>query len=73
MRRGAKVPDELPDVRDGLTRLQRIVLTTLAEMTHERGGRNVPTLELYGRVVEKVNLSQAQFQSILSALAGRKT
>lgn len=64
-------PVELPDVRDGLTRTERIVLTTLNEATKERGGRAVPTLELYGRVVEKVNLSQAELQAILRRLAGR--
>ena len=62
---------ELPDVRDGLTRTERIVLTTLNELTKEREGRSVPTAELYGRVVEKVDLSQAEFQAILSRLAGR--
>lgn len=62
---------ELPDVRDGLTRTERIVLTTLNALTKEREGRSVPTAELYGRVVEKVDLSQAQFQAILSRLAGR--
>ena len=62
---------ELPDVRDGLTRTERIVLTTLNQLTQERGGRGVPSMELYGRVVEKVDLSQAEFQQILSRLAGR--
>ena len=64
-------PAELPDVRDGLTRTERIVLTTLNEMTKQRGGRSVPSMELYGRVVELVDLSQAEFQAILSRLAGR--
>lgn len=64
-------PAELPDVRDGLTRTERIVLTTLNELTQERGGRSVPTMELWGRVVEKVDLSQAELQAILSRLAGR--
>ena len=62
---------ELPDVRDGLARTERIVLTTLNELTRERKGRSAPTAELYGRVVEKVDLSQAEFQAILSRLAGR--
>lgn len=69
--RRAPRPAELPDVRDGLTRTERIVLTTLHALTQERGGRSVPTMELYGRVVEQVNLSQAEFQAILSRLAGR--
>lgn len=70
MRRRAR-PAELPDVRDGLTRTERIVLTTLHELQKERGGRSVPTMELYGRLVEKVDLSQAELQAILSRLAGR--
>jgi hypothetical protein len=70
-RRTPNRPAELPDVRDGLTRTERIVLTTLNELTRERGGRGVPTMELWGRVVEKVDLSQAELQAILSRLAGR--
>ncbi len=62
---------ELPDVRDGLTRTERIVLTTLQELQQAREGRSVPTMELWGRVVEKVDLSQAELQAILSRLAGR--
>ena len=58
-------------MRDGLTRTERIVLTTLNELTKERAGRSVATAELYGRVVELVDLSQAEFQAILSRLAGR--
>ena len=69
--RRARRPAELPDVRDGLTRTERVVLTTLHEMTREREGRSVPTMELYGRVVELVDLSQAELQAILSRLAGR--
>lgn len=70
MRRRTQRPAELPDVRDGLTRTERIVLATLHVLTRERGGRSVPTMELYGRVVERVNLSQAELQAILSRLAG---
>lgn len=64
-------PAELPDVRDGLTRTERIVLTTLQELQKAREGRSVPTMELWGRVVEQVDLSQAELQAILSRLAGR--
>ena len=70
MRRRSR-PAELPDVRDGLTRTERIVLVTLNELSKERDGGFVPTAELYGRVVEKVDLSQAALQAILSRLAGR--
>ena len=64
-------PAELPDVRDGLTRTERIVLTTLQELQKAREGRSVPTMELWGRLVEQVDLSQAELQAILSRLAGR--
>lgn len=60
-------------MRDGLTRTERVVLTTLAELTKARGGRSVSTMELYGRVIERVDLSQAELQAILSRLAGRQT
>lgn len=62
---------ELPDVRDGLTRTERIVLTELKTLQGERGGRHVSVMELYGRVVEQVDLSQHELQRILSRLAGR--
>lgn len=62
---------ELPDVRDGLTRVERITLVTLQQLTAEREGRHVSAMELYGRVVEQVNVSQAEFQRVLARLAGK--
>ena len=63
---------ELPDVRDGLTRTQRVVLVTLRAMQAERGGRSVPVAELYGRVLEQLDLSQdALLQILAEAGAGR--
>ena len=42
------------------------------ELTAERdGGRSVSAMQLYGRIVETVNISQQEFQRILSRLAGR--
>ena len=41
---------QLPDVRDGLTRQERVVLYVLHQAQQERGGRNVPTAMLWGRV-----------------------
>ncbi|MBL8917576.1 MAG: hypothetical protein JNJ54_01835 [Myxococcaceae bacterium] len=64
-------PPELPDVRDGLTRTERVVLTTLAECQAELGGRSVPTALLYGRVVERVDLSVDELQAVLTRLVGR--
>lgn len=64
------IQDILPDVRDGLTRKERAVLYCLRETQNELNGRNVPTLMLYGRVVEKVDMSQAEFQTILTRMVG---
>ena len=58
-------------MRDGLTRLERVVLVTLRTLQTERGGRGVSTMELYGRVVEQLDVSQAELQAVLSRLAGR--
>lgn len=63
--------DRLPDVRDGLTRVERVVLHTLAELERERGGRSVPTVMLYGRVVEKIDLSVGELQAVLQRMIGR--
>jgi len=61
----------LPDLRDGLTHRERIVLQWLADLQQERGGRNVPTGMLYGTVVEHVDMSIEEMQSILVRLVGR--
>jgi hypothetical protein len=63
--------DNLPDVRDGLTRLERITLVELKRAQDERGGRNVPTAMLYGRVVEHINVSVPEFQRVLKRLVGK--
>lgn len=63
----------LPDVRDGLTRRERVVLYCLHEAQKELGGRNVPTVMLYGRVVEHVDMSVDELQSILQRFVGFKS
>ena len=60
--------DNLADVRDGLTRKERIVLYCLNKTQKELGGRNVPTAMLYGRVVEHINISEQELQLILQRL-----
>jgi hypothetical protein len=60
----------IPDVRDGLTRKERIILYCLKKAQEEMGGRNVPTIMLYGRVVELVDISQEEFQMLLSRMTG---
>jgi hypothetical protein len=64
--------DYLPDIRDGLTHRERIVLQCLHALQQERGGRNVPTGMLYGTVVEYVDMSIDEMQSILVRLIGDK-
>lgn len=60
--------DTIPDVRDGLTRTERIVLYVLQETQRELDGRNVPTVMLYGRVLEYVNLSEQELHLYLDRL-----
>jgi hypothetical protein len=62
------VPD-LPDARDGLTRLERVILWQLREAERERPGA-VSTAMLYGRVVEHVDVSIEEFQQTLQRLIG---
>lgn len=58
----------IPDVRDGLTRKERVVLWVLSELQKRSGGRNVPTTMLYGHVVEHVDMSVDELQRILQRL-----
>jgi len=60
--------DELPDVRDGLTRTDRIVLAVLEQTQKEYRNRNVPTAMLYGRVLEYVQISEADLIRTLHRL-----
>lgn len=60
--------DKLPNVRDGLSREERIILYCIHSIQKERGGRNVPTAMLYGRVVEQIDMSVEEMQSILQKL-----
>jgi hypothetical protein len=63
---------DLPDVRDGLTRLQRAILLVLEETQRERGGASVPTAMLYGRVCELVDVGPEEFNAALERLVGRR-
>lgn len=64
--------DDLPDVRDGLSRKQRIILYCLDQLQKERDGRNVPTAMLYGRVLEYIDLSEEELQTAIAVLSERK-
>lgn len=61
--------ESLPDVRDGLTRKERIVLHCLHQLQREKDGHNAPTVMLYGRVLEYVNISEHELQLILQRLS----
>ena len=67
-----RVRDEIPDARDGLTRKERVVLWVLGRTQAERDGRAVPLTQLYGRVVEHVDMSMAELQTIAERLGARK-
>ena len=62
---------ELPDARDGLTRLERVILWQLHEAEKAAPGRSVSTALLYGRVVEHVDVSIHEFQAVLARLIRR--
>lgn len=64
--------DKIPDVRDGLTREQRIVLYVLSQLQQERGDRNVPTAMLWGRVCEYFYISPENLSAMLAQLGARK-
>ncbi len=66
-----KLLETIPDVRDGLTRTERIILYVLQETQRELNGRNVPTVMLYGRVMEYVNISEAELHVYLDRLGVR--
>jgi len=64
--------DNIPDVRDGLTREERIVLSVLYEAQKERGDRNVPTAMLWGRVCEHFYISPEELSAMLARLGARR-
>ena len=66
------IEDVIPDVRDGLTRKERIVLHVLYETQRERGDRNVPTAMLWGRVCEHFYIAPEELTQMLARLGARK-
>jgi hypothetical protein len=62
----------LPDVRDGLTREERVVLYVLHQAQQERGDRNVPTAMLWGRVCEHFYISPEELSQMLARLGARR-
>ncbi len=68
----SRVVDVIPDVRDGLTRKERVVLYVLHATQKERGDRNVPTPMLWGRVCEHFYISPEDLSAMLARLGARK-
>lgn len=60
--------DAIPDARDGLTRTERIILYVLRETQRELHGRPVPSVMLYGRVCEYLDISEGEFRGWLERL-----
>ena len=50
------------------SRIPSIVLWVLSETQKELGGRNVPTAMLYGRVLEHIDMSEADLYDLLIKL-----
>lgn len=64
--------DVIPNVRDGLNGVERTVLYVLQKTQQEMAGRAIPTAMLYGRVLEYINISEAELITCLQRLgAGR--
>lgn len=64
--------ENVPDIRDGLTRRERVVLYVLHETQRERGDRNVPTAMLWGRVCEHFYISPEELSEMLARLGARR-
>lgn len=64
--------EDLPDVRDGLNRHERIVLYVLHQTQKERGDRYVPTAMLWGRVCEYFHISPEELSEMLARLGARR-
>lgn len=64
--------DHMPDVRDGLSRRERVVLHLLHEAQKQRGDRNVPTAMLWGRVCEHFYIDPDELSAMLARLGARK-
>ena len=63
--------DNIPDVRDGLTRNERVVLYCLDQLQKERDGSDVPTAMHYGRVIEYLEMSIDELQAVLTNIGDR--
>ncbi|MDX1570898.1 MAG: hypothetical protein R3200_10450 [Xanthomonadales bacterium] len=63
------MPGGIPDARDGLTRLQRVILYELHKLQRERPDKpSIPVIQLYGRVIEHIDCSEEELQEALQSL-----
>lgn len=69
----SRAVDVLPDIRDGLTRRERVVLHVLGELEKERGDRYVPTTLLWGRVCEYFYIEPNELSAMLALLGAAKS
>ena len=58
----------LPDARDGLTEKERIILYCLQQLQNELSREFVPSIMLYGRVCEFIDITERDLQSVLQAI-----
>lgn len=71
MNNGDAIKHLLPDVRDGLTKKERVILYCLHELQKELKKEFVPSIMLYGRVCEHLDMSEGEVQSVLQSLANQ--
>ncbi len=65
-----RLEDQIPDIRDGLTRIERAVLLCLHDLHKARDGRNVPTALLWGELIQRgYDLSPDELNQILLRLS----
>jgi len=62
----------IPDVRDGLTRLERAVLLCLHDLQEKENNRSVPTILLWGELIDRgYDISQDELNTMLKHLTGK--
>ena len=69
---GSAAFDRIPDVRDGLTREERVVMYVLHQTQKELRKENVPTAMLWGRVCEYFYISPERLSEMLARLGARR-
>lgn len=62
----------IPDVRDGLTRLERAVLLCLHDLREKEHHRYVPVILLWGELIDRgYDISQDELNTMLKRLTGK--